>query len=77
VREQSFSIRLHNSRKSTLNLYLEPWGEVHELGPDKMIRIEATGPAGRAPDNMLEIESKEDSVTVWGWGGSGVTLHEL
>jgi len=77
VNEQSYSIRLHNSRKSPLNLYLEPWGEIHKLNPGKMIRIDVAGPAGTAPDNMLEVESKEDSLTVWGWGGSGVTLHEL
>jgi hypothetical protein len=76
VNEQSFSIRLHNSRKSPLNLFLEPWGEIHKLDPDQMIRIEASGPVGKSPDNVLEIESSEDSLTVWGSGGSGVTLHE-
>ena len=75
MNEQNFSIKLHNSRKSALNLFLEPWGEVHQLGPDQMIRIETTGPVV-APDNVLELASSEDSLTVWGWGGSGVTLHE-
>jgi hypothetical protein len=77
VNEQSFSIRVHNSRTLPLNLFLEPWGEVHQLGPDKKIRIEAKGPDGRAGENMLEIQSGENGLTVWGWEGSGVTLHEL
>jgi hypothetical protein len=75
VSEQHFSIGLRNSRKHRIRVYLEPWGEVYTLEPDKMLRLESTGPTGVAPDNVLEINSAEDGITVWGWSGSGVTVH--
>jgi hypothetical protein len=43
--------------------------EIYVLEPNKMLRIDAAGPVGAAPDNTLEIESNDDSITVWGWGG--------
>jgi hypothetical protein len=75
--EQNLSFRLRNSRKHRLNIYLEPWGEIHVLEPNKMVRIDAASLVSAAPDNMLEIESNDDSVTVWGWGGSSVTVRDL
>jgi hypothetical protein len=75
--DQNFSIRLSNTRKHRIKIYLEPWGEVHELEPNKKLRVDAVGPIGVAPDNMLEIESCEDGMSVWGWGGSGVTVYEV
>ena len=47
--EQHFSIGLRNSRKHKIEVYLEPWGEVHTLEPEKMLRLEATGPIGQHP----------------------------
>ena len=56
---------------------MEPWGEAYELESNRELRVDAVGPIGIAPNNMLEIESREDGITVWGWSGSGVTvLHE-
>ncbi len=75
--EQHFNIGLRNSRKHRVEVYLEPWGEVYPLEPEKMLHLEATGPIGTAPNNMLEIHSSDDSITVWGWSGSGVTVHRL
>jgi hypothetical protein len=74
--DQNFSIRLSNTRKHRINVYLEPQGEVHPLEPSKKLRVDAAGPIGVAPNNMLEIGFSDDSITVWGWSGSGVTLHE-
>jgi hypothetical protein len=74
--DQNFSIRLSNTRKHRINVYLEPWGEVYPLEPNKKLRVDAVGPIGVAPNSMLEIGFSDDSVTVWGWSGSGVTLHE-
>jgi hypothetical protein len=74
--DPNFSIRLSNTRKHRINVYLEPWGEVYPLEPNKQLRVDAVGPIGVAPNNMLEIGFSDDSVTVWGWSGSGVTLHE-
>jgi len=72
---QDFSFRLRNSRKSRLNVYLEPWGEAYVLLPGRELRVEARGPIGDAPNNMLEIESKDDGVVLWGWSGAGVTVQ--
>jgi hypothetical protein len=75
--EQLFNIGLRNSRKHRAEVYLESWGEVYTLEPDKMLRLESTGPIGTAPNDMLEIHSSDDSITLWGWSGSGVTVHRL
>jgi hypothetical protein len=75
--DQNFSIRLRNTCKHRIKVYLEPWGEVYPLDPKKKLRVDAIGPIGVAPDNLLEIESSDDGVTVWGWGGSGVTVSEV
>jgi hypothetical protein len=75
--EATVCIRLRNSREQRLNIYLEPWGEVHVLEPEKMLLVEALGPSGTAPNNMLEIQSNNDGITLWGWSGSSVTVHQL
>ena len=74
--DQNFSIRFSNTRKHRIKVHLEPWGEVYVLEPNKKLRVDAVGPIGNPPNNMLEIESSEDSITIWGWGGSGVTVHD-
>jgi hypothetical protein len=73
--EQDFSLRLRNSRKSRLNVYLEPWGEAYVLAPSKDMQVVARGPAGEAPNNMLEIESNENGIVLWGWSGSNLTVR--
>jgi hypothetical protein len=75
--DQNFSIRLSNTCKHRIKVFLEPWGEVYELESDKKLQVDAVGPMGVAPNNMLEIQSCEDGIAIWGWGGSGVTVHEL
>ena len=46
-----------------------------EHGPLTMIQI-AIGPLGVA-HNRLDVEYADDSVTVCGWRGSGVTVHDV
>lgn len=75
--DQNFSIRLSNTRKHRINVYVEPWGEVYQLESNRKLRVDAVGPTGVAPNNMLEIESGENGITVWGWGGSGVTVRDV
>ena len=55
---------------------LEPWGEVYLLEPNRKVRVDAVGPVGVPPNNMLEIEARDDGITVWRWGGSGVTVRD-
>ena len=74
--DQNFTIRLSNPRKHRINVYIEPWGEVYPLEPNKKLRVDAVGPIGVPPNDMLEIECSADSITVWGWGGSGVSVTE-
>jgi hypothetical protein len=75
--DENFSIRLSNTRKHRINLYLEPWGEVYLLEPTKKLRVDVVGPTGIPPNDMLEIESNDDGITVWGCSGSGVTVHDV
>lgn len=75
--DQNFTIRLRNTRKHRINVYLEPWGEVYPLEPYTKLRVDAVGPIGVPPNNMLEIESSDDGITDWGWGGSGVTVRDV
>ena len=58
--DQNFSIRLSNTCKHRINVYLEPWGEVYPLDPNKKLRVDAVGPIGVAPNNLLEIQSSDD-----------------
>jgi len=75
--DQNFSIRLSNTWKHRINVYLEPWGEVYPLDPNKKLRVDAVGPIGAAPNNLLEIQSSDDSIIICGWDGSGVTVSEV
>lgn len=74
---QNFSIRFRNTCKHRINVYLEPWGEVYPMDKNTKLRVDAVGPIGVAPNNVLEIESSDDGIAVWGWGGSGVTVSEV
>jgi hypothetical protein len=65
-----YSFRLKNSRKDTVELRLEPWGESCELGAGASVEVRASGPAG----DSLEIDSGDDAITVYGWAGSTVSI---
>jgi hypothetical protein len=73
--DQVLSIRLRNSRKSSVDLYLEPWGEAYKLGAERQAQVDAKGPLGIAPNNMLEIESGEDYITGVGVGEQSVSRN--
>jgi hypothetical protein len=53
---------------------LEAMGRGLPPDPNKKLRVDAVGPLGVTPSNLLKIESCDDGVTVWGWGGSRVTV---
>ena len=64
------SLRIRNSRATSLTFYLEPWGEAYLMPPDAIFEVVARGPAG----DCLEVEYAEDHITVYGWSGSTVSL---
>lgn len=67
------SLRIRNSRVTSLALYLEPWGEEYCMPPEATFEVVARGPHG----DCLEVEYAADHITVYGWSGSVVSLfHE-
>ena len=77
MNEQDFSFRLKNSGRTRLKVWLEPWGEVHVLKPGETVQVDARGPIGAFPNDALEVRANEESITLWGWGGSGVTIKTV
>jgi hypothetical protein len=75
--EQDFSFRLKNARESRVKVWVEPWGELHLLEPGKQLKIEVRGPIGTPPNDALEIHASEESITLWGWTGSGINVNKL
>jgi hypothetical protein len=69
--EMVTSLRLTNERTSMLTCFLEPWGEQYEVPAETTIVAVAKGPVGGALDLVL----CDDSITLYGWGGSVVTLY--
>jgi hypothetical protein len=67
--EDTFSLRLTNSRDLDLIVWLEPWGEQHRLVSGATLTILAEGPSG----DTLEIEHRENGFTVYGWPGSVIS----
>jgi hypothetical protein len=56
--DQNFSIRLSNTRKHRINVYLEPWGEVYLLEPNKnyesMLLVQSACPRTTLTKSGLE-----------------------
>lgn len=66
------SLRITNSTSNTLTLHLEPWGEQHRLVSGATFNLEAQGPDG----GTMEVEYGENSLTVYGWTGSTISISE-
>lgn len=67
---QIVNIRLVNSRSTSVDVYIEPWGDVHTMPPGATFSIVVRGPA----DDCLEVEDGDDRITLWGWSGSVVQV---
>ena len=61
---------LHNAKAVALTVHVEPWGEQYVMPPGTTYEVIARGPAG----DTLEIALEDESITLWGWAGSVVTL---
>src|SRR5690349_9345047 len=62
--------RIVNSSDASVDLVLEPWGEVHQMSPGAEFDIQVDGPEG----HRLEVAYNTGSITVWGWPGSTMRL---
>jgi hypothetical protein len=68
--ERHITVRLMNSLTRDLTVHLEPWGEQHKMTAGASLIIEAKGP----DSDMLELEYSEESIRVYGWSGSVVSI---
>lgn len=59
----STSIRIFNSGRREIELWLEPWGDFVRVAPGASVRVEATAPEPGA----LEVEWREDGASVYAW----------
>ncbi len=62
---------LQNSTAKPKELWIEPWGDKIVLPVKQKIRVVAEGPVGN-----LDIDFTEETVTVYGWPGSTLSIHD-
>lgn len=70
--EITILLRVKNTRKAEVILYLEPWGEHYAMPPGATFQVMAKGPKG----DSLEVEYGEDHITLYGWTGSIVSVSQ-
>ena len=66
------SLIVTNSRETEVFFFVEPWGNRHQMAPHANFIVKASS----SVDGMLQIEYTEDTITVYGWEGSIVTLFD-
>lgn len=64
-------VRLNNERTKTCTFAVEPWGDTYEMKPGESFDVVASGPAENC---QLEIDQSDESVVVYGWSGSTVSI---
>ena len=70
--EQRTTLRIRNSLPHPVSLVLEPWGEIIDMASGVVYSIEASGP----PEDILEVESGYDHITVYAWPGATLWLYD-
>ena len=65
-------LTIRNTADHLINLILEPWGGVYELGPGEQLELILTGPHPRAP----EVDYGRDLVVVWAWPGCSYRMFK-
>jgi hypothetical protein len=60
------SLTITNRHSAPITLYLEPWGDEHEIPPNKMFRIDFSAATLQA----VPISYGQGSITVEGWQGA-------
>jgi hypothetical protein len=60
------SLTITNRHSAPIKLYVEPWGDEHEIAPNKTFRVDFRAATLQA----VPISYGRDSITVEGWQGS-------
>ena len=60
------SLTITNRQSAPIKLYVEPWGDQHEIQPNKTFRVDFRAAILQA----VPISYNRDSITVEGWQGS-------
>lgn len=60
-----------NKGTSEVTFILEPWGDQYVMKPGATFRVSWKGPRG-----IPYLTLGDGHVTIWGWEGSTITLHE-
>jgi hypothetical protein len=63
---QRVSLTITNRHSGPITLYLEPWGDQHEIPPNKTFRVDFRAATLQA----VPISYGPDSITVEGWQGA-------
>src|SRR6266700_1689116 len=65
-------LRVTNSLKTSVDFWLEPWGDFVEMPSGASYVVIAEGLEG----NSLEVDLRPDGITVWAWGGSIAAVYQ-
>ena len=65
------TLDLANSCAKRKELWIEPWGDRIVFQAKQKLRVVAEGPAGN-----LGIDFTDETVTVYGWPGSTLSIHD-
>jgi hypothetical protein len=71
----TLSIVIHNQHDQTVEVMLEPWGEIYPLDPKSFMRfVMENGAADMKAAAALEIETSSEGLTLFPPPGSSVRL---
>lgn len=62
------TLEVANADAAPLVLFLEPWAEPFVIPPHSAIEVVAYAPS----EGRLEVDNRDNQVTIWGWTGSSV-----
>ncbi len=64
--DRRVSLTITNRHSDPIRLYLEPWGDEHDIPPNKTFKVNIRA----ATLEAIPISYGRDSITVEGWEGS-------
>ncbi len=63
-------VHLVNSRQTSLDIWIEPWGDMVQLLPEQQCVIVIYSPQPGTP--LVEVDDQD--IKVWGWTGTYVAV---